>query len=62
MIEAAAYLGVSQNGILGLERLGAISRNQITDFAPWRVSKKELDSERVRRLVSYLKQFGRLPR
>ena len=62
MNDAAAYLGISRNGLLGLERLGAISRNQITDFAPWRISKAELDSKRVQGLVSYLKRFGRLPK
>jgi len=62
MNDAAAYLDISRNGLLGLERVGAISRNQITDFAPWRVSKAELDSKRVQGLVAHLKRFGRLPR
>jgi hypothetical protein len=62
MNDAAAYLGISRNGLLGLERLGAVSRNQVTDFAPWRVSKAELDSERVQRLVAHLKRLGRLPK
>jgi len=60
--QVAAYLGVSRNGVLALERLGAISKNQITDFAPWRVPRSELDSERVQRLVRTLKDTGRLPR
>ena len=60
--EAAVYLGISRNGLLGLERVGALSRNQITDFAPWRLTKQELDSEPVRRLVRHLKRSGRLPR
>jgi len=62
MSDAATYLGISRNGLLGLERLGAISRNQTTDFAPWSVSKAELDSERVQRLVGHLKRCGRLPK
>ena len=64
MNEAAACLSIGHNGLLGLdlERLGAISRNQITDFAPWRVTRKELDSEEVQHLVRHLKAFGRLPR
>ncbi len=60
--EAMEYLGISHNGILGLERSGAISRNQITDFAPWRLSKKQLDSEHVQSLIRHLKDTGRLPR
>jgi DNA invertase Pin-like site-specific DNA recombinase/IS30 family transposase len=62
MKEAADYLGISHNGLLGLERLGAIARNQATDFAPWRVSQQKLDSKDVKRLVSHLKRFGRLPK
>ncbi len=40
----------------------AFARNQATDFAPWRVSQKKLDSKDVKRLVSHLKRFGRLPK
>ncbi len=61
MNEAVAYLGISFNGVRALESMGAISKNQITDFAPWRVSRKELDSERVQCLVRILKATGRLP-
>jgi DNA invertase Pin-like site-specific DNA recombinase len=62
MNEAAIYLGVSVNGLLGLERLGALERNQVMEFAPWRVDRKQLDSERVQALVRALKAKGRLPR
>ena len=61
MSEAAAHLGISRNGLLGLERLGAIRRNQVATFAPWRVEQKQLDSPRVRALVHTLKSSGRLP-
>ena len=60
--EAASYLGTTRKSLLGLERRGAITSNQITDFAPWKVSCKELDSERVQNLIRYLKQNGRLPK
>ena len=43
--EAADYFGISRNGLLGLERLGA-PRNQITDFAPWRLAKISLTPSR----------------
>ena len=59
---AAEYLGVSRRALLGLERMGVISRNQVTDFAPCQISRKELDSERVQALVRTLKATGRLPK
>jgi len=62
MKEAAVHLGISRNGLLGLERHGALSRNQVMEFAPWRVERKQLDSERVQRLVRTLKETGRLPK
>jgi hypothetical protein len=62
MNEAMAYLEISHNGLLALAKRGAISTNQITDFAPWRVSREELDSEPVQRLVQALKETGRLPK
>jgi hypothetical protein len=62
MTEAAAHLGISRNGLLGLERNGALSRNQVMEFAPWRVERKQLDSERVQSLVRILKATGRLPK
>jgi DNA invertase Pin-like site-specific DNA recombinase len=59
--QAREYLGVGYNGLLGLIRLGVIHTNQVTDFAPWRIPKKELDSEVVQDLVSTLRATGRLP-
>lgn len=60
--QAAEHLGISRNGLLGLERIGAITRNQVTAFAPWRVARQQLDSEHVQALVRALKADGRLPR
>jgi myosin heavy subunit len=62
MSEVIASLGISHNGLLKLVKLGAISPNQITEFAPWRVSRAELGSDRVQRLVKVLKTTGRLPK
>lgn len=62
MNEAKAYLEISHNGLLGLVRIGAIATNQVTEFAPWRVSRQELDSDHVRACVRALKATGRLPR
>ncbi|MBI2893918.1 MAG: hypothetical protein HYY06_10230 [Deltaproteobacteria bacterium] len=38
-----------------------IKTNQVTDFAPFRIPRSELDCEPVRTLVSVLKRTGRLP-
>ena len=59
--QAAEYLVISRNGLRGLIRLGAIDKNQVTDFAPWRISKTQLDSDEVQSLVRFLKREGRLP-
>ena len=62
MNETCAYLDISRNVLLALVRKGAVSPNQVTDFAPWRVLRGELDSDRVQSLVRVLKQTGRLPK
>ena len=62
MNQARNYLGVSQNALMGLVRRGAVTPNQITEYAPWRVSRAELDSDRVWSLVRALKDTGRLPK
>ena len=59
--KAAAYLGISRNGLEGLVRYGAIDKNQVTAFAPWRISRALLDSEAVQAVVRVLKKTGRLP-
>lgn len=56
------YLGVGRNALYGLIRRGVIQTNQITDFAPWRIAREELDSGPVRDLVAFLKRTGRLPK
>lgn len=59
---AADYLGISRRALLRLERMGLISRNQVTDFAPCRITRKELDSGSVQSLVRNLKETGRFPK
>lgn len=59
---AAHYLGISRRGLLGLVRMGAVSKNQVTDFAPCRIRRGELDSEQLQGLVRILKATGRLPK
>lgn len=60
--QAAAYLGISRNTLNEIAERGLISTNQVTDFAPWRVPREQLDSEPVQALVQTLKRTGRLPR
>lgn len=59
--QAREYLGIGYHGLTALIRRGVIHTNQVTDFAPWRLSRAELDSERVQKLVKLLKKNGRLP-
>jgi len=62
MSQVRSHLEISCNALLGLVRRGAVVPNQITEYAPWRVSRRELDSDRVRSLVRVLKETGRLPK
>lgn len=59
---AADYLEISRRALLRLERMGAIGLNQVTDFAPCRITREELDSEHVQSLVRSLKETGRFPK
>lgn len=59
--QARDYLGIGYHGLVALVRRGAIHTNQVTDFAPWRLSRAELDSQQIRALVAILKATGRLP-
>jgi len=59
---AMEYLGVSRNALHALIARGAITKEQITDFAPWRIAKGELDSDELQGLIAYLRQHGRFPK
>jgi len=58
---ARDYLGIGYHGLTALVQRGLIHTNQVTDFAPWRISRAELDSQPVQRMVRELKNSGRLP-
>ena len=60
--EVAEQLGISRHGVMGLIRIGALHNHQITDFAPWRILRAEVESESVKKLVRVLKKTGRLPK
>jgi len=59
--QAREYLGIGYNGLLALIRRGVVHTHQVTDFAPWRIPRAELDSEEVQELVRVLKKTGRCP-
>ncbi len=59
--QARQYLGIGYNGLLALIRRGVVHTHQVTDFAPWRIPRAELDSEEVQKLVRILKMNGRCP-
>jgi len=54
-------LGIGYNGLLALIRRGLVRTHQVTDFAPWRILRAELDSEQVQKTVRILKKTGRCP-
>ncbi len=62
MNEAMQYLALGHNGILVLAKRGVIDKSQIPEFAPWRVSCAQLDSESVQNVVKTLRASGRLPK
>jgi hypothetical protein len=59
--QAARHLQISRNGLTPLIRPGYLRKDQVTNFAPWRISRADLDSDRVRSAVRILKATGRLP-
>ncbi len=59
--QARDYLGIGYHGLTALIRRGPVHTNQVTDFAPLRLSRAELDSDEVQAAVRYLKTNRRLP-
>ncbi|MCP4604260.1 MAG: recombinase family protein [Proteobacteria bacterium] len=59
--QVAEVLGVSRHGVEALIRVGALNNHQITEFAPWRIPREEVESDEVKRLVKILKNTGRIP-
>jgi len=59
--QARDYLRIGYHGLTTLVRRGLVRTNQVTDFAPWRLSRAELDSQPVQEFVKVLKATGRPP-
>jgi DNA invertase Pin-like site-specific DNA recombinase len=60
--EAALRLGVSRHGLEALFRIGVLHNDQNIDFAPWRIPRAEVESERVRHVVKVIKANRVLPK
>src|SRR6185436_1167698 len=60
-LQARQHLGVGYTGLMALVRRGVVHTHQVTDFAPYRISRAELDSEPVQSLVRALEATARLP-
>jgi DNA invertase Pin-like site-specific DNA recombinase len=59
--QVCAELGISHRALDALVRVGALTKEQVTDFAPWRIARAEVESARVKELVRQIKETGRLP-
>ncbi|MBI3180506.1 MAG: recombinase zinc beta ribbon domain-containing protein [Deltaproteobacteria bacterium] len=59
--QARDYLGIGYHGLTTMVRRGVIHTHQVTDFAPWRLSRAELDAEPVQAFVAVIKATGRPP-
>jgi DNA invertase Pin-like site-specific DNA recombinase len=58
--QASKYLGVGHSTIEKLVAHKIIGKEQIVPWAPWEIKKTDLDSERVRKIISYLHKTGKL--
>ena len=60
--QASLRLGVSRHGLDALIRIGVLHNVQTIDFAPWRIPRAEVESERVREVVRVIKANRVLPK
>jgi len=60
--QTARILGVSRHGVEALLRIGVLHNEQTIDFAPWRIPRTEVESERVREVVKVMKANRTLPK
>ena len=57
---AARYTNTSDTTIKKLVDGGLLPMRQVVPFAPWEIQRTDLDSDRVRTVITRLKQTGRL--
>lgn len=58
--EAARLCGVSHRTIERLVEAGILKREQLAPRAPWTIRRSDLDADPVRRILSHLRQTGKL--
>ena len=57
---AAKYLGVSQTTIKRLAANGTLKKEQAVPWAPWEISRADLESEKIQGIVRVLRDTGKL--
>jgi len=61
LTEAAKELGLSAMAVKKLIKLKIVSAQQIVTYAPWMISRTELDKPKVRSIVKQMKQRRQIP-
>ena len=59
--QAATYLAISRNALRGLIREGYVTMTQVVEFAPWSISRAQLDSQSVQVAVAAPRITRRVP-
>jgi DNA invertase Pin-like site-specific DNA recombinase len=57
---AAKHCGVSQGTIMRMVNSGIVNKHQVVPWAPWEIKRSELDSAKVQRVLTRLRQTGKL--
>ena len=60
IVPAAKYRGVSATTIRRLAARGILHYQQVAPYAPWVISKRDLDTDPVRSICEHLKRTGKL--
>ena len=58
--QAAKYLGASPTTIKRLVAGGALPKRQIVPWAPWEITRSDLESDEIKALIEALHETGRL--
>jgi len=59
--QAARYCGVSSTTIKRLVASGILHRDQVAPWAPWEITRADLDAEVIRQALVHLQTTGKLP-
>lgn len=58
--ESARYLDVSQTTVKRLVASGVLEKRQVVPWAPWEISRGDLDSGRIQELIGRLRETGKV--